>query len=511
MSFESILFPNVADRVPDTQLSAPDFFVDLNLDQIVATVTAGKEEYNLAPFFYAPLHDVDSVVFRHEVMRDLENAGPFDAIKAFAKGMQEVRENLAQLKKRYYEHQKECWLLDAVTLYGDSVNRLVRDLATADLKSRGLTTFKVYLIEYAASTRFTALINQARRLKAALDAIRYGIFIQGLRVEVYHYAGQPDYSAQVEAAFERFQQGGVHRYAIKFSDSAEMNHVEGQILDGVAHLHPDVFTELESFRTTNDDFLDMVITTFDREIQFYVSYLDYLARLKQGGLHFCYPIVSGFRKDVHNRQGFDLALAAKLVAKGRVPVCNDFFLEGPERIIVVSGPNQGGKTTFARTFGQLHYLASLGCLVPGAEAQLYLPDRIFTHFERQEHMTTLRGKLEDDVFRIHAILNTATPRSMIIINEIFASTTLRDAIFLSKKIATVMMQLDILGVWVTFLDEVSSLGEKTVSMISTVVPENPVQRTFKILRRPANGLAYAMSLAEKYKLTYNMIVSRVGP
>ncbi|VAX28925.1 MutS domain protein, family 5 [hydrothermal vent metagenome] len=53
------------------------------------------------------------------------------------------------------------------------------------------------------------------------------------------------------------------------------------------------------------------------------------------------------------------------------------------------------------------------------------------------------------------------------------------------------------------------MNEKTVSMVATVVPEDPGIRIFKIIRKPADGLAYALSLAKKHRLTNEEIKERI--
>jgi len=420
-----------------------------------------------------------------------------------------MRRSLASLEKLYNLHHRQGWLLEAVAAYCESVESLAGTLRDTELGSAGLRSFRDYLIAYASSESFLTLKSEMEGLKQSLGEIHYSIIIKNLTVRVKKYENEIDYSADIGDIFSRFRQGATKSYLLKMPSSIGLNHVEAQILDCVAKLYPEIFASLDEFCKAHASFIDETIDAFEREIQFYISYLDYIGPLRRAGLSFCYPDIVESDKNMYAQSYFDLALAKKVSMTSTRVVPNDFNLQGKERMIVITGPNQGGKTTFVRAFGQLHHLAAIGLPVPGTGARLSLYDVIFTHFEREETIKSQRGKLHDEIIRLHTSLERATSSSIFILNEIFTSTTVKDSLFLSRKVLEKILALDAIAICVTFLDELASMDDRIVSMVSCVDPQDPAIRTFKVERRPADGLAYARSIAEKYHLTYESLKNRL--
>ncbi len=564
--------PGTAERPP-----VPECFADLQLDAIVATLTAGRDEYRLRPFFHTLLPDPDAVAYRHAVFHDLEDDERRADVLAFARGMRQVRGLQAQGAGLPEPLQRERLFLDAAVAYVSTVDQLAANLGRRPPASRGLQAVNAYLSGHVAGDAFRALRAEAIRVRDLIAAVYYELTLLRDRVVVARIDGgaaqgggggaadgggarpgagtaaaahadvtdYPDAADNLRRAFERFGAGTARRRMTAVSEELAATPLEAQILRQVARLHPEAFDALARFVRRYPDPIDPTVARFDREVQFYLAVLHHVDRWRRSGIAFCYPRISDRGQGGGGRDGggavvgaddgqggdksggqvdgavgrerervvgaVDLALADRLLADGATVVPNGYELAGPERVLVVTGANQGGKTTFARTVGQLHVLAALGCPVAAREARLTLPDRVLTLFEREEDLRDLHGKLQDELVRARELLAQATPASVAIVNEAVGATTAADALQVGRRVLRRLLDVGALGVWVTFVDELASMDPAVASMVCGVDPADPTRRTFELTRRPADGRAYAVAIARAHGLTYDELRRKLAP
>ncbi len=486
----------------------PDFFVDLNLDQIMEGIAKPWQDSPVRSWFLSPLSDEGDIRYRQDAFRDLETPETEGKLREFSLGIRSISRQL-ESQGNLYDIQKEGWFLATARSYCNLLRDAWSGLLGAKPQSEALKGLASYIGEYIASPEFKGLEEGITRVEGALSRVKYNLIVKSDRVTVQAAGEQEgDFSQSVREVFSRFRETEGKPREFQIRQFLGEGYVHAQILAMIEKLYLDEIGILRKFADEHRDFIEPIILKFSREAPFYLSYLDYTLKARERGLPFCIPQLSE-SSGISASQCFDLALAVKLSKDKAAVVANDFSLEEDERIIVVTGPNNGGKTTFARSVGQIFYLASLGCPVPGNAAALAVPDGIFTHFERSESLENLRGKLEDDLHRIKNIIDSSTSRSVVIINEMLSSTTVSDATGIGKRIIELIGEKGCLCIFVTFLDEFSTYSS-TVSMVAQIDPENPEIRTFKVIREPSNGLAYARALARKHHVSGEEIRGRVA-
>src|SRR6202050_4409517 len=193
------------------------FAADLNLDQIIGKIAGVREERDfIATLLYQHVDDVDTVHYRHEVFRDLEDQALAGRMDQFAEAMSRVRTHLGQLHKMQYQYQREGWFLDAASMYCHALESLDDAFSAARLNSSALQGFRTYLASYLASAEFKSLAAETGARQEALARIRYCTRIRDGRVDVSRYEEQADYSAEVLKTFERFKQGAVKDYRVEY-------------------------------------------------------------------------------------------------------------------------------------------------------------------------------------------------------------------------------------------------------------------------------------------------------
>lgn len=505
--FWSLLFSSREEADKPRRSGIPSCFKDLCLDQVLSVPIEESEKHGLSGVYTTPLRDRGCIRYRQEVLRSLRDGPTRDCCRSFSMDMHAVGEESKAIRtavrQNGWDERLRGRLLSCVENYITAIDVMSGRVGRVTLESKGLSDFASYLESYRSSPFVREMVRDVDELRCAFDSVRYCMLVKGNTIKVRKYAMEKNLSWQIQRAFEPFRGEEAVESRGKLEEDPYDEHTEASILSLVARLFPEPFEALHRFSETYASFPDRTLLRFGDELVFYLSWLAVEAPLRSAGLPFCFPSLPASSSPLSAHGIYDIALAEE---KLKGTVTNDFFLNADERIIIVTGPNQGGKTTFARAFGQLHYLASLGLSVPGADGDLLLSDKVLTHFEKEEKADS--GQLKADLERLTCMLSEATESSVVIINEIFSSTTEYDATILGKKMIAALKAKKSLTLVVTFLEDLAK-EPGTVSMVGLMYPGETEKRTYKIVRKAADGLSFAQALAEKHGLTEKMLEERL--
>ncbi|MDN5796538.1 MAG: hypothetical protein L0H79_12390 [Intrasporangium sp.] len=332
----------------------PEARRDLLVDRLVDRLTAGRAEYQLDDWL-TTLVSAPDVAYRHEIFTDLQTTAVREGLTEFSVGLQHVRRILAMAAKLYYRSEQRRWFLQVARDYVTTVRALAGTLGVASLGSTALRGLASWVDGYVASPGFHALSAEANELIEQFDEIRYRVRVHGDWVQVRPVdPDEPELASRVLATFDRFRQEAPKSYLQQIRDPGAMDHVEAAIASFVARLNPDVFASLGVFCSRHQPLVPPALDRVERELQFYLAYLDVMAATASPGVTWSLPEIAVDR-ELSVKDGFDIVMV--LGGSTDMVVPGDCRLADDERLVVITGPNQGGKTTFARMLGQLHLLA----------------------------------------------------------------------------------------------------------------------------------------------------------
>ena len=263
----------------------------------------------------------------------------------------------------------------------------------------------------------------------------------------------------------------------------------------------------------------------EQEIGFYLGASSLFESLTAAGMPVCRPEIRPRHDRSLRLEGLynvELVLSGKYPSPVDAIVANDIDMDADGRIVVLTGPNQGGKTTYARAVGTAQVLAQAGLYVPARSAALSPCDVVATHFPNEEGGSLEGGRLAEEAARLAQLFTTASDQSLILLNESLASTSPSESLYLAEDVVRGLRYLGARAIYATHLHELGARVDQVnaqvagrsdvVSMAAQVDTGHDIEgarRTFRILPGPPVGLSYARDIAERYEISFARLQARI--
>ncbi|WP_231293827.1 MutS-related protein [Thermoanaerobacterium thermosaccharolyticum] len=233
------------------------------------------------------------------------------------------------------------------------------------------------------------------------------------------------------------------------------------------------------------------------ELAFYIGCINLYEQLTKIGETICFPVPLSADERKHSFVGlYDISLS--LTMKKRV-VSNDLNADKKD-LFVITGANQGGKTTFLRSIGLAQLMMQCGMFVAAEKFSSNICIGLFTHFKREEDEEMNSCKLDEELSRMSDIVDNIKQDSMILFNESFAATNEREGSEISRQIISALLEARVKIFFVTHLYELSrSLYDKKMDNAIFLRAERKPngERSFKLVEGELLKTSYGEDLYKK--------------
>ena len=481
----------------DTRKAAPTYFPDLNLETVMDRL-ADKWGRDVRKYFlYLPATPEDEA-YRRAVYGDVKRDAVYNALTAFEKRLAGADELRREKEKVPGIRQRAVWQLREAEAYCIACEELAEALGKAEPDSEGMRRFREILQGILEGEFYRKMREELRRVMGSIRGTRLVITYEKDRIQVAEGTAETEY--------EPLPAGERKPLQNPFIANPVITELESECLDILKKKNPEFFREILAAAEQYEHYDSAAVLRFAAEVKFYLSYAMLQRDMEEKGFAFAVPSVSADRP-MAARGLYDLALACVNVKKGKKVVANDFDYRDGERFFVLTGPNQGGKTTFARSMGQLVYFTRIGLDMPAAEANVPFFRDIQTHFSVEESMETGRGKLQEELVRLKPMMAENRQGTFVVINELFTTAASYDALIMGRKVLEHFIGLGCTGIYVTHLKELIAAHEGVAALQATLDAERV--QTFEIRRGEAPDIACAENQVNKYRLTYEQLKERL--
>ncbi len=390
------------------------------------------------------LNDVDTILYRQAILKDcLKNPAIVREIYTIAV---EAIQNEKKTYWGYFSKYPDAILHRAIEVLQMLVGMLKRLRAIADehageFESEGFAALFAMLREQLSDEYFASIRSHLKELR-----FRDGVLISaelGRGNKGTHYVlrrprdDQRNWMKRITA-----RRAPAYTYTVADRDESgarALSELRDRGLNLVAN----------ALAQSTDHILSFFIM-LRTELAFYIGCLNLHEQLTQMGepTSFPVPVAPGERR--HSFAGlYDACLA--LTLKQRI-VGNDVQADHRD-LVIITGANQGGKSTFLRSIGLAQLMMQCGMFVAAESFCANICQGLFTHYKREEDVALKSGKLDEELSRMSDIADNITTNSMVLFNESFAATNEREGSEVARQIVSALLDRGIKVFFVTHLYE----------------------------------------------------------